>query len=78
MRQLCSAKKRHERGGKQKQSLIKGLEGLFPAHGVANEHHNKINHLVVTHTSTSKAHSLLDGFLQAKAVEHMSQNGYFS
>jgi hypothetical protein len=72
MRQVHSPKKCHERLGKRKESLRKGLQGSFSAYGVAHEHHDKINHLVVTHTSASKPHSLLDGFLEAKLAEHMS------
>ncbi len=56
---------------------MKGLQGSFSAHGVAQQHHDKINHLVVPHPSARKAHSLLDGFLEAKLAEHMSQNGHF-
>src|SRR5450631_3326122 len=49
-----------------------------PRRRVAHEHHDKINNLVAPHTSASKSHALLDGFLQAEPIEHMSQNGYFS
>ncbi len=76
MRQVRSPKKRHERFGKREEALIKSFEGSFPAHGVAKEHHDKINHLVVPHTSARKPHSLLDGFLQTQLAEHMSQNGH--
>src|SRR5260370_3729940 len=78
MRQVCSPKQCHERLGKRKQSLIKGLERSFPAHGVATEHDDKINHFVVPHPSTCKAHALLDGFLAAQLAEHMRHNGHFS
>jgi hypothetical protein len=76
MRQLRSPKQRHERLGKGKKSLIKSREGSFPTHGVAKEHHDKINHLVVPHTSACKPHALLDGFLQTQLAEHMSQHGH--
>src|SRR6266704_722965 len=72
MRQVRSPKKRHERFGKREESLIKGREGLFPTHGVAKEHHDKINHLVVSHTSACKPYPLLDGFLETQLAEHMS------
>jgi hypothetical protein len=78
MRQVCSAKQRHERLGKWKESVIKGLQRAFPAHGVAKEHHDKINHFVVTHPSACKPHALLDGSLQAQLAEHMRHNGHFS
>ena len=78
MRQVCSPKQRHERLGKGKESLIKGLQGSFPAHGIAHEHHHKINHLVVPHTSTSKPHSLLNGFQEAQLREHMSHDSHFA
>ncbi len=77
MRQVRSPKKRHERLSKRKEALIKGRKGSFPAHGVANEHHDKIDHLVVPHPSARKPHPLLDSFLQTQLAEHMSQNGYF-
>jgi len=78
MRQVCSAKQRHERLGKRKESVIKGLQRAFPAHGVAKEHHHKINHFVVPHTGPRKPHALLDGFLQAQLAEYMRQHGHFS
>ncbi len=78
MRQVRSAKEGHEGLGEGKESFRKGLDGSFSAHGVAHEHHDKINDLVVSHSSASKLHSLLDGFLQATVAEHMSQNRYFS
>ena len=77
MRQVRSPKQRHERLGKRKKSLMKGLQSSFPAHGVAEEHHDKINHLIVPHTSARKPHALLDGTLQTQLAEHMSQNGHF-
>jgi hypothetical protein len=78
MRQVRSPKQCHERLGKRKEPLRKRLQGSFSAHGVAYEHHDKINHLVVPHPRASKPHALLDGFLQAKLVEHMRQNRHFS
>src|SRR5579859_4791999 len=77
MRQVRSPKKRHEQFGKREEALVKSRESSFPAHGVAKEHHDKINHLVVPHTSACKPHPLLDGFLQTQLAEHMSQHGYF-
>jgi len=68
----------HERLGERKESFIKGRDGSFSAHGVAHEHHDKINDLVVSHTSASKLHSLLNSFLQATVAQHMSQNRHFS
>ena len=78
MRQVCSPKQCHERLGKGKESLIKGLQRSFPAHGVANEHHHKINHLVVPHPSACKPDPLLNGFLETQLAEHMRHNGHFS
>jgi hypothetical protein len=76
MRQVRSPKQRHERLGKWEEALIKSREGGFPAHGVTKQHHHKINHLVVSHTSARKPHPLLDGFLQTQLAEHMSQHGH--
>jgi len=72
MRQVRSSKQRHERLGKREEALIKSFEGSFPAHGVAKEHHDKINHLVVPHPRARKPHPLLNGFLQTQLAEHMS------
>ena len=77
MRQVRSPKKRHERLSKRKEALIKGRKGSFPAHGVANEHDDKINHFVVPHPSARKPHALLDGFLQTQLAAYMRQQSYF-
>src|SRR5438128_1270338 len=78
MRQVRSPEERHERSSKRREPLRKRLEGSFPAHCIAHEHHDKINHLVVPHTSTSKAHPLLNGFQEAQLGEHMSHDSHFA
>lgn len=78
MRDVRSPKKCPERASKRREPLSKCIEGSFPTHGIAAEHHDKINHLVVPHPSARKAHALLDGFLEAEPVEHMRHDSHFA
>src|SRR5438034_5639028 len=73
-----AAKERHEDLGKRQKTFIKGFQRGFTAHGIANEHRDKVNHVVEAKSGASKPHSLLDGFEHPKRGEHMSQNGHLT
>ncbi len=45
--QAMATKERHEDFGKGQESLIKGFEGGFTTKRLANEHHGKIDEIVV-------------------------------
>ena len=50
----------HEGDGKGLEPLVEGLQSAFPADGVPEEHHEKIDHLVASEAPSCKADSLAD------------------
>src|SRR5579885_420842 len=52
---------RHERDGKGLKPLVERLQRAFPAHGVAEEDHEKVDGLVASEAPPRKAHLLGDG-----------------
>ena len=53
----CQPKERHEGTGKGRQTFEKDGEGRFGTDGIAKEHREKIDHLVVPSPSTGEVTS---------------------
>ncbi len=56
--QAVSSKERHIGSGKGMQALVEGFEGALATDGVAEEHGDKVDHLIVPETATGKADTL--------------------
>jgi hypothetical protein len=50
----------HERTCKRLEPLVEGLQGVFPAHGVAEEYGEKIEHIIAPEAPPCKTHVLSD------------------
>jgi hypothetical protein len=78
MRQPISAKQGHERRGPRSQPFVKRLESWLTGKGIANQHGNKIDQIVMAEASAGKAHLILDRFQDTGVREYLSKRGHFS
>jgi hypothetical protein len=60
-RQTVAPTERHERVCPGLQPFVKAFQRPFAADGIAEQHGDKINHLVTPEAATSKAHLLCNG-----------------
>ena len=73
--QLVPLKQGHERDGKGLEPLVEGLQGAFPADGVPEEDHQKIDHLVASEAPPRKTHPLID-LSQDSVLAQMRRHQY--
>ena len=73
-----ATKERHEDFGKGQESFIKGFEGGFTTECVADEHHGKIDEIVVAKARSGKPYVFLKGFEDISMREDLSHRPYFS
>ena len=78
MGQVMTPKEGHKRVGKRDEPFIKGQQGGFARNCIADEHHDKIDEVIVTKARAGKPDSLLDGFEQTQMSENLSEGGHFS
>ena len=76
-RQTVASKERHERACPGLDLLVKGFQRPFAADGIAEEHRDKIDHLVATEAATGKAHLLFNGSKRTLAFEVVSHHRHF-
>src|SRR5712691_2626876 len=76
--QAMATKERHEDFSKGQESLIKGFEGGFTTERVANEHHGKIDEIVVAKARSGKPYVFLKGFENPSMRENLSHRSHFS
>ena len=76
--QAISPKERHQCACKRQESLVIRLEGGFAAHGIADKHDDKIDHIIVTEPRSGKAYALLDRFQDANMGEQLSHSTHFT
>ena len=70
--QLLSSEESHEASGKGLQALVEDFERSLTADSVAQEHRDKVDHLIAPEATTGKTHTLTDGIedtLSPKIVE---------
>lgn len=60
VRQLLTTKQGHEGTGKGRHPLIKGGQGPLSTDGIAKEHRQKIDHVVLTHAPSRQMHLVSD------------------
>src|SRR5207245_7752689 len=63
--QVLPPEKGHEGRGVGMQALVEAFEGPFAADGVAEEHRDKVDHLIAPEAPPGKAHVLGDGIQDA-------------
>jgi hypothetical protein len=78
MGQTASLEECHEHVGKWSQTCIKGLEAGFTAEGIADEHRDKVDQIVVIKPSASKSHLRFDEVHQTIRFEDLSHKSDFS
>ncbi len=74
--ELLAVKESHKRFSKGVEALIKGLQGRFARNGVAQEHHDKVDQVVLAKARPGEAHLLLNGLKDARMRENLSKSGY--
>src|SRR5690348_15857088 len=73
-----ATKQCHKDGGYGQESRIKGFEGWFTAECVANEHHGKIDEIVVTKACSSKPDLVLKSLQATFMSQDLSSHPQFS
>ena len=68
-----SSKEGHERNGKRLEVLVELLQDAFCADGIAEEHGEKVDHLVVPEAPSGKTYALGD-FAQNVVLAKMSRH----
>jgi hypothetical protein len=77
VRQLLAAKERHEGIGKGRQAFEKGGEGRFGTDGIAKEHRDKIDHLVVPSPSTGEVNLFTHRIKDSTLCQVVGEQGDF-
>src|SRR5260221_768593 len=78
MGQLMTTKQSHEWFGKRRQPFVKGQQGGFTRKSIANQHGDKIDHVVLAKAGAGEAHPFCDGFQDTLVGENLSEGGHFS
>src|SRR5439155_23623768 len=78
VRQLITTKEGHKRFHKWGEAFIKGLQCGFARNGVADEHDDKIDEVVLPKARTGEAHLVLDGLEHPRMREHLSKGCHLS
>src|SRR5438270_3369303 len=76
-RQAVASKERHERAGPGLDLLVESFQRAFTADSIAEEHGEKIDHLVPPEAATGKAHLLADVLQNLLAVQVVCQESDF-
>jgi hypothetical protein len=76
--EVVSFKQRHERTRKGLKPLVEGLQGAFPADGIAEEHREKIDHLIAPEAPPRKTHALSDFGQNIVLAQVCSHQHHFS
>jgi hypothetical protein len=77
-RQTVTSEERQKRVGPAFDPLVKGFQGAFAADGRAEEHGDKIDHLVTPEAPTGKAHLIRDDGTRALMLQVLSNQAEFS
>ena len=77
VRQLLAAKERHEGTSKGGHPLEKRCQSAFETSGIAKEHGEKIDYLVVTHAPACQMHLVTQGLEDPTASQVVGQQSDF-
>jgi hypothetical protein len=72
-----ATKERHKGVRKGQESLIKGFEAGLTAEGIADQHDDEINRVVLTKTRSGKTDALLDAAQDTCRGQHLSESRHF-
>ena len=77
MGQVLPTKEGHENLGKRQKTFIKAFQRGFPAYGVANDHHHKINGVIHTKAGSGELHLLLNGCKYSGLFDDVGHRSHF-
>jgi hypothetical protein len=75
--QLLSSEEGHEASGKGLQALVVGFERSLTADSVAQQHRDKVDHLIAPEAVTGKTHTLTDGIKDTLSPKIVDNEGNF-
>jgi len=78
MRQLVSAKESHERRSPGSEPLVKRLQCRFTQKGIANQHRDKIDQVILAKASAGETHLFLNELKPTSMQEHLGKDRHFS
>jgi hypothetical protein len=78
MRQLVSTEQGHERLSKWQQPFVKRQQSRFARKGIADQHSDKIDHIVVAKAGAGETHPVLDCVEDSRMCENLRKGGHFS
>ncbi len=76
-RQSIPSEQSHEGAGKWLHALIERFQGAFRACRIAQQHSDKVYHLIVTEAATRKAHLLFYGGQHPLVFQEVRDHGHF-
>ena len=77
MGQKVAPKEGHKHLGKRGEPFIKGQQCGFAGNCIPDEHHHKINEVVLAKTRSCEAHPVLDRFQDSRMLENLSKGCHF-
>ncbi|MDQ2886624.1 MAG: hypothetical protein M3Y39_11125 [Chloroflexota bacterium] len=78
MREPFSPEEGHERGGEGLDALIERFQRAFAADGITQQHHDKVNEIVMAEPVPGEAHTLLKRRKYAQVPKIVRNHSHFT